>query len=478
MSSLTWVYVLTGVVSLVLAFLLIRLTRLSSQANIPEENVPFKPKTKIAAEPPVKAPEPSSAGITDKVYELMGSDQRARQIGNLLNEVFVTELNEKVEQNKRDLKQKYEAVIQQKTDNEEIAWRKYKKTINEKKQTDAVIRSIAEGLVVVDAQGKVVMINPAAEKLLGVSRKDKIGQPISDGAKKDQLISLSRGSSDGEDKEIELISQEDETKKVLRASTAVIENENGQTIGMVSVLSDITKQKELDQLKANFVAGVSHELRTPIVAIDKSITLILEKEAGELTATQEQFLSIAQRNLKRLSDLINDLLDLSKLEAGKMELRRKPTSVNNVIQETIDTLNNWARTKTITLEKHVEDMLPEIDVDPDRVTQVLTNLIGNAVKFTPNGGKIIVEARLSDDKKNVRLMVQDNGIGIAQEHLPKLFSKFYQAGERVASDISGTGIGLSICKEIVELHGGNIWVESEKDQGAKFIFNLPVNPAA
>ncbi|MBI5415501.1 MAG: PAS domain S-box protein [Candidatus Omnitrophica bacterium] len=477
MTSLTWVYVLTGVVSLVLAFLLIRLTRLSAQAGIPEENTPPKPKTKAAAEPPVKTPDPSPEGFTDKICNLMGSDQRGRQVANLLNEVFVNELNEKVEQNKRELKQKYEGVIQQKTDNEEIAWRKYKKTINEKKQTEAVIRSIAEGLVVVDARGKVVMINPAAEKLLGVSRKDKLGKPISDGAKRDQLISLAKGSSDGEDKEIELISQEDETRKVLRASTAVIENENGQTIGMVSVLSDITKQKELDQLKANFVAGVSHELRTPIVAIDKSITLILDKEAGELTATQAQFLSIAQRNLKRLSDLINDLLDLSKLEAGKMEMRRRPASINNVIQETMEKLDNWAQTKTITLEKHVEEMLTEIEIDPDRITQVLTNLIGNAVKFTPNGGKIIIEGRLSDDKKNVRVMVQDNGIGIAQEHLPKLFSKFYQAGERVASDISGTGIGLSISKEIVELHGGKIWVESEKDQGAKFIFNLPVNPA-
>ena len=329
--------------------------------------------------------------------------------------------------------------------------------------------------MVVDAQGKVVMINPAAEKLLGVSRQDKVGKSLTEDMKDEQLVSLSQGSPDKEEREIELTSRQDATKKVLRASTAVIENENGQTIGMVSVLSDITKQKELDNLKSAFVANVSHELRTPLVAIDKSLTLILEKEAGDLSQTQEQFLSIAQRNLKRLSALINDLLDLSKLEAGKMEVRRKRMAINNVIQEVIDSLNNWARSKNITLEKRIEDLLPDVEIDPDRLAQVLTNLVGNAVKFTPNDGKITLEAKLSDGKKELEVSVKDTGIGIAPEDLPKIFSKFYQCGgERMISDVNGTGIGLSIAKEIVELHGGKIWVESEKGQGARFIFTIPL----
>jgi len=278
-----------------------------------------------------------------------------------------------------------------------------------------------------------------------------------------------------------LISRQDETKKILRASTAVIENENGQTIGMVSVLSDITKQKELDNLKSAFVANVSHELRTPLVAIDKSLTLILEKEAGDLSQTQEQFLSIAQRNLKRLSALINDLLDLSKLEAGKMEVRRKSMAINNVIQEVIDSLNNWAKSKNITLEKKIEDLLPDVQIDPDRLAQVLTNLVGNAVKFTPADGRITLEAKLSEGegggKKELEVSVKDTGIGIAPEDLPKIFSKFYQCGgERMISDVNGTGIGLSIAKEIVGLHGGKIWVESEKGQGARFVFTIPLTP--
>lgn len=468
--SLTWVYILTAIVGIASALLLVRLTRLSGQVQ-PE----LEPTALKNSDAHLPASDRLQKIIAEEITKVSGSPQRSREIGNLINNVFTDELNQKIEQNKRELREKYEAVLSRKTENEEIAWKKYKKIINEKKQTEAVIRSIAEGLVVVDANGKVVMINPAAEKLLGVSRKDKVGKALTDGIKEDQLVSLSSGSQDGEEKEIELISKQDETKKVLRASTAVIENENGQTVGMVSVLSDITKQKELDNLKSAFVANVSHELRTPLVAIDKSLTLILEKEAGELSATQEQFLSIAQRNLKRLSGLINDLLDLSKLEAGKMDIQRKPNSINNVIQETIDTLNNWAKSKSITLEKKIEDLLPDVEIDAGRLTQVFNNLVGNAIKFTPNDGKITIEAKLAGGKKELEVSIQDTGIGIAKEDLPKLFSKFYQCGgERQISDVNGTGIGLSIAKEIVELHGGRIWVESEKGQGAKFIFTIPL----
>lgn len=470
MSSLMWVYVLTGIVSVVIALLLVRLTHVSGQVN--PETGPNLAKTSDSRLP---ASERLQKIISEEINKVAGSEKRSREIGNLITNVFTDELNQKIEQNKLELRQKYEAVIDRKTENEAIAWKKYKKIINEKKQTEAVIRSIAEGLVVVDAQGKVVMINPAAEKLLGVSRQDKVGKSLTEGMKDEQLVSLSQGSPDKEEREIELTSRQDTTKKILRASTAVIENENGQTIGMVSVLSDITKQKELDNLKSAFVANVSHELRTPLVAIDKSLTLILDKEAGELSQTQEQFLSIAQRNLKRLSALINDLLDLSKLEAGKMEVRRKRMAINNVIQEVIDSLNNWARSKNITLEKKIEDLLPDVEIDPDRLVQVLTNLVGNAVKFTPNDGKVTLEAKLSDGKKELEVSVKDSGIGIAPEDLPKIFSKFYQCGgERMISDVNGTGIGLSIAKEIVELHGGKIWVESEKGRGARFIFTLPL----
>jgi len=411
--------------------------------------------------------------IFNEVNRLLGFNANSVELSEKVSDIVSAQLERRLNKVTQELSGKYETIIKEKIQNEEIAQNKFKKVLTDKKKTEAVIRSIAEGLVVVNAQGRVIMMNPAAEKLLGFSRKDKIGRFLLDNLKEEQLFSLAKDSPDLQDREIELVSKTNETKKVLRASNAVVEDENGQTVGMVSVLSDISKQKELDQLKSNFVSGVTHELRTPLLAIDKSISLILTKNVGEVSPTQEEFLSIAQRNIKRLSNLINDLLDLSKLEAGKMEIHARLSSIEYVINESIGVLDSWSKTKSIQIEKKIEAGLPEINIDSDRIIQVLYNLIGNAIKFSPCNSNITITASLHDEGKAIIVSVQDNGVGIAKEDLPKIFDKFYQAGERIASDINGTGIGLSIVKEIVELHGGKAWAESEKGAGARFIFTLP-----
>jgi signal transduction histidine kinase len=230
-------------------------------------------------------------------------------------------------------------------------------------------------------------------------------------------------------------------------------------------------------MKTNFLSSVSHELRSPLVAMEKSINLILNKNTGPINESQEQFLSIADRNIKRLGRLINDLLDLTKLEAGKLDLKPQPSSIERIINESVEGLNTWAQTKSINIEHKIQDGLPLVNVDADRLIQVLINLIGNAIKFTPNNGNITVEAVLNKDKEELEVSVKDTGIGIDKENLAKVFDKFYQVGERSPADITGTGIGLAISREIVELHGGKIWVESEKGFGAKFIFTLPAKSA-
>ncbi len=471
MSFIAVIYTVTAVVSIVIALVLFNLTKLSGQAKIEADK---KRKELAGLNPNIFGDKPLKQAILEEINDLVDSKAKGQEVSQKLIDTFDKELEKRIDQNTHELNKKYEAIIQEEKRNEEVTWKKYKKVLSDKKNTDAVIRSIAEGLVIVDAQGRVVMMNPAAEKLLGVSKKEKVGKSILENLKEEQLVSLVNESQDKDDKEIELVSQKDDTKRTLRASSAVIENENGQSIGMVSVLSDITKQKELDQLKANFVSNITHELRTPLVAIDKSIALILAKNAGDISSAQEEFLSIAQRNIKRLSIMINDLLDLSKLEAGKMKINALPTSIAFVIEEAVGSLINWSKTKSIGIEKKIENGLPQVNIDGDRIIQVLTNLIGNAIKFTPANGNIIIEASLRSEGREVMITVQDNGVGISKEDLPNIFNKFYQAGERVASDINGTGIGLSIVKEIVELHGGKIWVESEKGVGARFIFTLPL----
>ncbi len=469
MSTLS-LYILTAAISVIAALVLAYLAGMTGHAKVADKKEAPIDHTK----PDPELEERIAIVIADELGDVLDSKKRVVEIARAVSSVLNEEVESRMSMAAHDIGKKYEAIINEKTKNEAVAWNKYDKELREKKQTEAVIRSIAEGLVVVDSKGNVVMINPAAEKLLGTSKKEKLGKSVLDGMKEEQMVSMAKNSPDREDKEIELISQQDETKKILRASSAIIENENGQTVGMVSVLSDITKQKELDSLKANFIASISHELRTPLVAIDKSIDLILTNTVGDVPPQQSQLLTIAHRNIKRLSLLINDLLDLSKLEAGKMEFRRQPASIEIVINEAVDSLRTWADTKSISIHREIESGLPEIEIDPNRVIQVLNNLIGNSIKFTPKDGTIIVKA-VSRSKENTLIVsVEDNGIGIPKEALPKVFDKFYQTGERTASDISGTGIGLSIAREIVEQHGGKIWADSEKDKGTKFSFTFPL----
>ena len=359
--------------------------------------------------------------------------------------------------------------------------REKKVLADEKERVESVIRNLAEGLLVVDKDGKVVLMNPAAERMLGVKKEEKIGKSVTDGLREEQIVAMASGNlrDQGGDvaKHVEVVSVNDDTKRILQTSTAVIENENGQTVGMVSVLSDVTREKELEELKTKFVANVSHELRTPLVAIQKSLNLILDKELGEVNPEQVKFLDIARRNIERLSRLINDLLDISKIEAGGMKLNPQPIKVKELAGQVISSMENWAKGKQIKFEIKLSSPEIEMEADPDRLIQVLTNLAGNAIKFTPDQGTITLEAkRMKDpklDEEMVEMAVRDNGIGIAPEDCEKIFDKFVQVGLAQPAGISSTGLGLTIAKEIIELHGGKIWVESEVGKGSRFAFRIP-----
>lgn len=384
----------------------------------------------------------------------------------------------------RDKADRYDKVEEKYKKKLDSVEKEKKKLSDEKERVDAVIHNLAEGVMVVDKSGKVLLMNPAAEKLLGVKQADKVGKPVTEDLKEDQLVSMTSGNlkdPESTSKKVEVISLNDETKKVLQASTAVIENEDGQTVGMVSVLSDVTRQKQLEELKDKFVANVSHELRTPLVAIEKSLALILEKELGDVTPEQQKFLEIARRNIGRLSRLINDLLDVSKLEAGKMNLKHELVSVKDTVQPVLATLQTWAGDKKISLKMELSDEKMTIDADSDRLTQVLTNLAGNAMKFTPEGGTITIDAKEGSGDPQIEggyieIGVRDTGIGIAKEDQEKIFQKFEQVSLAQPQGVSSTGLGLTIVKEIVELHGGRIWVESTPGKGSRFAFRLPAKP--
>ena len=250
------------------------------------------------------------------------------------------------------------------------------------------------------------------------------------------------------------------------------------------------KLARLERLKSEFISIVSHELRTPLTSIKNSLDIMLSGKCGEITPAYDKFLTMAKRNSQRLSGIINDLLDLSKIEAGKMDYHFKNMNVNEVIEDVKSTLSVLIKDKGLALVTDEADNLPEIYADSQRLEQVLTNLVSNAVKFTPEGKTITIKSELvnSSDlrypenfssvmeklKGNyVLVSVRDEGIGIASENLLHVFDKFAQIENSLSRKVGGSGLGLPIAKQLIEAHNGAIWCESEVDKGSTFYFAVP-----
>lgn len=234
--------------------------------------------------------------------------------------------------------------------------------------------------------------------------------------------------------------------------------------------------RRLAQTKAEFVSVVSHELRTPLTSIKEAISLILDGAAGKMEKQQERFLTIAKNNIDRLAFLINDILDFSKLEAGRMPMRRTKGDINKVIDEIFETFHMQAQVRGIAIHLLLAEGLPQVWVDMERMSQVMANLLSNAIKFTPDNGWINIKSwrESFEDKDWVLVSVEDSGPGIADEDIPKLFERFAQLDTTMTRKPGGTGLGLAISKNILELHGGDIWVESKLGAGSKFTFRVPI----
>ncbi|MBN2133333.1 MAG: PocR ligand-binding domain-containing protein, partial [Sedimentisphaerales bacterium] len=262
----------------------------------------------------------------------------------------------------------------------------------------------------------------------------------------------------------------------LSVSVVPVDIDGGQHV--VVALHDITGRKRAEaelretmDLKSQFISTVSHELRTPLTAIREAIIIVADEVAGKLKKDQKHFLGIARRNVDRLARLIDDVLDFQKLSAGKMEFQKQPHSVAQTVEDAYTTMSPHARKKKVHLSSDIEAGLPPAVYDSDRIMQVLTNLVSNAIKFTPEGGTVSLSARRAHD--NLVLQISDSGMGIPKEALPKIFNRFYRV-HRPGREIKGTGLGLAIVHKIVTGHGGRIDVESEVDKGTTFRVTLPL----
>ncbi len=228
--------------------------------------------------------------------------------------------------------------------------------------------------------------------------------------------------------------------------------------------------KTLDQLKDDFVNTVSHEFRLPLTIIQESTRQMAEGMLGEINASQQKYCNMSLRNINRLKALIDNMLDISKIEKGKLEIVKKNVDLKEIIEEVISDFSQRIEKKGLNIKSNLPAHSIEIPVDKDKITQVLLNLVGNAYKFTEKGS---IEISLVENEKFIECTVKDSGVGIAPQNLPHLFSKFHQIGQREGHQEKGTGLGLVISKLIIELHNGQIYVESTEGSGTQFTFTLP-----
>jgi PAS domain S-box-containing protein len=348
-----------------------------------------------------------------------------------------------------------------------------------------LVENAADIILSTDLEDRILTWNRGAEMTLGYSKEEVIGKHLSILLPPQRVHELAEMRAkvelSGALRDIEVESNKKGGAAIyLSLSVSPITDGDGKIVGFLRVAKDITEKKryerrlkELDKLKSDFVSNVSHELRTPLTAIKGSLDNMLDGLTGDLNEKQSRYLVRIKSNADRLARLINDLLDLSRIEAG-IKLKRTNLSLPSIAREVVESLGSVAAQKLISFEINCADINLTAWADPDRIGEVLTNLLGNAIKFTPTGGNVIVSLRRSGDNW-VEVSIADTGPGITSEEASRIFDKFYQVSNPEQRKAMGTGLGLSIAKALVEMHGGEIWLESEVGKGSIFSFTLPAD---
>ncbi len=408
---------------------------------------------------------------------------------------------------------------------------KPKNELIEQREFHAILSSIADGVILTDRKGRIIHISSPAESMLNIEADEIVGKSISIST----LIGKERQTKKGlvfcwEEKDckekscpvykrdnsrcwtvtdtcpnsvkqgvfrkkirhcqtcevfernskileepavmlVKEVSISEPQNKVLQIKTNPIVDEEGNFLGLVRTLHDITLEREMSAMKDEFVSTVSHDFRIPLTSIKGYVDLILDGEAGEFNEMQKEFLTIVKQNSDRLISLINDFLDISRIESGKMNFNIKPENLKSLVQEVVNTFQKFIDEKKMEIDLKLSDKLPKVLVDHDRIIQVLNNLVSNAVKYTPPMGK--VKVAVIKKKNYIVVSVSDTGVGISTKDQEKLFTKFYRVDSSLIKETGGSGLGLSICKTIIERHGGKIWVKSEENKGSTFSFSLP-----
>lgn len=351
--------------------------------------------------------------------------------------------------------------------------------IAEKKRAEAIVMNMVDGILVLDENNCVILVNNTCVELIGNSADAITGQDIYELAVHSNLLkNLVEDLDDNEPKQntklnyLRIVFREKEEFFLKEIVTVTDETGPKKKLGHIIILKNVTGFKQLDELKSGFVATVSHELRTPLSAMNMSLRLLQDERIGIMNDEQLRITGTMKEEVKRLLKLVNELLDLSRIESGSDILKYQSAKADELIDAAITPMLLQFEQKNITLETDIEKDLPELKIDANKIAWVLINLLNNAVRYSKEGGKILLAVKKTGSK--VQFSIRDHGRGIEPQYLSRIFDKFVQVNAKNIESLNkGVGLGLAISKEFVNAHGGEIWVKSELDKGSEFFFTIP-----
>lgn len=347
------------------------------------------------------------------------------------------------------------------------------KLLAEKNKSVAIVMSISDPLMVLDTNYKITLINNAFENFFNIKEADVVNKYFLEAVRNsdlyDHIHAVVKNNDSNNSKIISFISGDKDFYFNVIAN--IVKNTDNNITGLVLLFQNVTRLKQIEKMKANFISTVSHEFKTPLTSIMIGASLITDENIGELNEKQRKIIDTIKEDGEKLSELVTNLLQLSKIESDKSIFQIQPCSVIGIADNCIRGFYDVAESKEIKLFYDIDDNLPKVKADQEKICWVINNLISNALKFTNAGDEICVSAQVQHGK--MCISVKDTGIGIPEEYREKIFDKFVQVKD-YRSESHGTGLGLTISKEIVEAHGGEIWCESKLDVGSIFTFTLPL----
>lgn len=401
-------------------------------------------------------------GVFVQVFTRVRKDGEGETVGYFLSLFDLSG----IKQTEAELKRIQTALLNILEDTEEAR----KRTEEERNKTQAVIANLVDGLLFFDENQELILINPQARRFLSINEENVIGKNIAGLREIPETKTLAEFLGE---KIKQLFRKELSLNRNLAAEVSTIQmKKDGANAGHLVVLHDVTREKIVERLKTEFVSLAAHQLRTPLSAIKWSLKMLLEGDLGELKGEQKEILEKTYQSNERMIDLINDLLNVTRIEEGRFIINPVPVDMEKICKAAISAIEENFKMKGLTLSfKRPKEKIGQVSIDEEKMTMAIQNLLDNALKYTPCGGQVILSLKENDE--GVMVTVEDTGIGIAKENQNRVFTKFFRSPEAVLSEPAGTGLGLYMVRNIVESHGGRTWFESNPGKGSSFHFILP-----